>query len=287
MLDSCLPTLADVTFYQEHGWYLAPSVLSDTILDAAIRGAERLYRGERDRPLPVSGGYGDWRAGDGDGVRNNEFVSLQIDELAQLVRAPILGAIAAKLTQSRSIRLLDDQLVYKPARTEQTTVGWHADHAYWGTCSSDNLITAWIPMHDVDLDRGPLIVLDGSHRWSGIEHSRFFNNPDLEAVEAQLQQEGRELKRVPLTMKKGQVSFHHCWTLHASLPNHSDDFRLALAVHMQDHDNRYQPCRGKDGREVHIFDEQLCRKLPDGDPDFSDPDVFPTLWSAERPTHLS
>jgi hypothetical protein len=26
----------------------------------------------------------------------------------------------------------------------------------------------------------------------------------------------------------------------------------------------------------------LCRKLPNGDPDFSDPEVFPTVW-AESP----
>jgi len=23
----------------------------------------------------------------------------------------------------------------------------------------------------------------------------------------------------------------------------------------------------------------LCRRLPNGDPDFSDPDVFPTIWA--------
>jgi hypothetical protein len=28
-----------------------------------------------------------------------------------------------------------------------------------------------------------------------------------------------------------------------------------------------------------MFDEKLCRKLPNGDPDFSDPAVFPTAWS--------
>lgn len=272
-----LPTPEDVEFYDEHGWYLAPPVLSDEILETARRGAQRLYRGERDRTLPVSEGYSDWRPEDGDGVRNNEFVSLQVDQLAQLVLAPVIGAIAAKLAGTDSIRLLDDQLVYKPPGAAST--GWHADHAYWGTCSSQRLLTAWIPFRDISEDDAPLVVLDGSHRWPGLEHTRFFNDPDLEAVEDRMRKTGREVRRVPLTMRKGQLSFHHCWTLHASLPNRSDDARLALAVHMQDADNRYCPAHGPTGKPVHIFDEQLCRRLPNGDPDFADPDVFPTLWA--------
>jgi hypothetical protein len=29
---------------------------------------------------------------------------------------------------------------------------------------------------------------------------------------------------------------------------------------------------------VRIADELLCRRLPNGEPDFSDPVPFPTLW---------
>ena len=85
-----------------------------------------------------------------------------------------------------------------------------------------------------------------------------------------------------MALKKGQLSFHHCWTVHGSYPNRSDRFRLALAVHLQDEDNHYQAYRNQQGKEIHIFDEQLCGKLANGDPDFSDPAVFPTLWSAGK-----
>jgi hypothetical protein len=53
-------------------------------------------------------------------------------------------------------------------------------------------------------------------------------------------------------------------------------------VHLQDRDNRYRPFTSTKGQEIHMFDEQLCRKLPDGDPDFSDPDIFPVLWQAQN-----
>lgn len=55
--------------------------------------------------------------------------------------------------------------------------------------------------------------------------------------------------------------------------------RLSYAVHLQDGPNHYRPFRTAQGREIHLFDEKLCRTLPDGDPDFSDPAVFPTVWS--------
>jgi hypothetical protein len=281
-----LPTDEDVAFFEEHGWYRSrESVLPDSLLERALAGAERFYQGERDSKLPVSTGYTDWKPADGDGMRNNEFVSLQKRELYDLMSYPLLGAIAARLTRSEEIRLLDDQLVYKPsadpATATSTVTGWHADRAYWATCSSDNLVTAWIPFHDVDLARSPLVVMDKSHRWKGTQDTRYFNNKNLDELEERFRADGKEVRVIPMTLKKGQVSFHHAWTIHASYPNTSGKFRLSFAVHMQDGPNRYRPFTNPQGREIHIFDEQLCRRLPNGDPDFRDPAVFPVIWSKE------
>ncbi len=283
------PSDADVAFYDQHGWFVSPVVLPEALLDAAARGAERFYAGERDRALPVQGAFRDWREGEGLPIRNNEFVSLQSDAIRALVETPVIGAIAAGLARTTEIRLLDDQLVHKapmapgaagPERA--TAVGWHADHAYWGTCASDDMLTAWIPFHDVDLDRSPLVVIDGSHRWDDLEHTRFFNDPDLDAVEARFRARGHRVERRPIILKKGQVSFHHCWTLHASLPNRSSLPRLALAVHLQDAANRYRRYLDPKGQPVRIADELLCRRLPNGDPDFGDPVPFPRLWPSDR-----
>lgn len=279
-----LPTDQDVDFYQQHGWFISQPVISDAVIEQAVAGAERYYRGERDAVLPVSEGYSDWQSKDGfDTIRNNEFVSLQSQSLRQLALQPIVGAIAAKLAGTRQIRLLDDQLVYKPPQdqTAQTSVGWHADRAYWATCTSDQLLTAWIPFHDCDIDMGPLVVIDGSHKWSGLEHLRGFHQTDLTQLSAKLQQIGidHSIKEIPLTLRKGQVSFHNCWTIHGSYPNLSQRTRLAIAVHLQDASNRYRPYKNDKGQAIHMFDEQLCRTLSNDDPDFSDPNVFPELWS--------
>lgn len=278
-----LPDESDVASYEENGYYVSKEgVVPEALIDAACEGALRFYRGERDGTLPVDTGFSNWRPGDGDGQRNNEFVSLQKKELRALAVYPLLGAIAAKLTRSSAIRVLDDQLIYKPsdARNAASTVtGWHADRAYWATCSSDRMITVWIPFHSVEITRGPLVVMAGSHRWQGLQDVRFFNHQNLAEIEERFRAHGREVRVVSLTLRKGQVSFHHGWTVHASYPNTSGQPRLSYAVHLQDGDNHYRPYRDREGREIHIFDETLCRRLPNGDPDFSDPEVFPTVWS--------
>ncbi len=276
-----LPTEEDITFYEEHGWYISQKIIPDKIIDKAIYGSERFYRGERDGKVPVNSGYSNWKPEDGDTIRNNEFVSLQNIELRELALQPIIGAIAARLAKTNEIRLLDDQLVYKPPRdvSARTTVGWHCDHAYWATCNSHKLLTAWIPFHDIDESRGPLVVIDYSHKWSGLENMRYFNNPDLNHFTQQFPTVQTDIVKIPMSMKKGQVSFHNCWTIHGSYPNRSDNFRLSLAVHLQDQENFYHPYTDKKGKEIHIVDEKLCRKLADGSPDFSDPEIFPVLWS--------
>ncbi|MGL4882623.1 MAG: phytanoyl-CoA dioxygenase family protein [Waterburya sp.] len=278
-----LPTEKDVCFYEEHGWYISQSVIPETIINLAIAGSQAFYRGKRDATLKVDTGYSNWKPEDGEIVRNNEFVSLQKKELRQLALQPIIGAIAAKLARTDEIRLLDDQLVYKPAlqphNKTSTAVGWHSDRAYWGTCNSDKLLTAWIPFHDCDEEQGPLVVLDKSHKWSGLQDMRHFNNPNLTNLAEQFQTEGKKVVKIPMTLKKGQVSFHHCWTIHGSYPNRSQKHRQALAVHLQDKDNHYRVYTNHQGKEIHIFDEQLCRRLSNGEPDFSDPDIFPVVWS--------
>ena len=278
-----LPDDADVASYEGDGYYISKEgVLPEELLDAAREGADRFYRGERDATLPFDTGFSNWKPGDGDGQRNNEFVSLQKKELKALAVHPLIGAIAARLTRSATIRLLDDQLIFKPSNTRDastTVTGWHADRAYWATCSSDNLTTAWIPLHSVQVTQSPLIVMAGSHKWKGLHDVRYFNNQNLDELQAKFRGEGKDVRIVSMTLKKGQVSFHHGWTVHGSYPNTSGQPRLSFAVHLQDGDNHYRPHRNAQGREIHIFDERLCRKLPDGDPDFSDPSVFPTIWS--------
>ena len=47
-----------------------------------------------------------------------------------------------------------------------------------------------------------------------------------------------------------------------------------MAVHLQDEANHYQPYRNAKGEQIHFVQDSWCRKLPNGDPDYSDAEVF-------------
>jgi hypothetical protein len=276
-----LPTDEDVAFYREHGWYVSKTILPDDLIDEAILGSERHFAGDRDARLPVEDGYMDWKPGDGDGVRNCEYVALQNRRIRRLIEYPLLGAIAARLAGSRAVRLFDDQLIFKPPTTNGTSsvVGWHTDRAYWLTCTSERMLTAWIPFHDCPAEMGPLLVIDGSHKWADTSSTRTFNKKELGDLERKLSAEHGPITKVPIILQRGQVSFHNCLTIHASDVNRSRSPRLSLALHMQDDENRYRQFLNDKGVPWQIANDRMCRQTPDGNPDYTDPEIFPVLWS--------
>lgn len=274
---------AAVAFYQEHGWLVTSEVLDESLLDNAERGLQQHWAGHRDRILPGAGKrFADWMPGDGDGTRNNEYLSLQNRLVSDLAWSPVIGAIAAAAADVDGVRLFDDQMVYKPGGQTESVVGWHIDGDYWQTCSSQKMLTAWIPLHECPEESGPLVVLDGSHLWSHeLDRSALsFHSKDMEGLARHVEGLGHEFKPVVLEMKRGQFSLHHCRTIHGSYPNRSPRPRIALAVHMQDGDNSYRQATRADGRPVQLYNDVISRRTADGQPDYHDDSVFPLLWSS-------
>ncbi|MDF5719569.1 MAG: phytanoyl-CoA dioxygenase family protein [Rhizonema sp. PD37] len=282
-----LPSEEDVAFYRKHGWYISKKIYSDEEIDKAIWGSERHYAGERDAKLPVPlKPFEDWTQEQGDCLRINDYIvqlNVQIHELAM---KPILGSIASRLSGSDQMRLFHSSLLYKPPDNNpaRTTIGWHYDRAYWVTCTSDDMLTAWIPLHDCDESMGTITMIDGSHLWAKDEspdrlHSHFVNS-DVKELDRRLisKSRGKPIHKIPMNLKKGQVSFHHCLTFHGSAQNQSSNPRIAIALHLQDRNNRYRVHKLKNGK-VHVYNNDLmCRKLDDGSPDYADPVFCPVIW---------
>ncbi|GHJ41345.1 phytanoyl-CoA dioxygenase family protein [Streptomyces sp. TS71-3] len=268
-----LPGGEDIARYREDGYWISPVILSDEVLDAAERGMARFYAGDVDHdtagvpdPPPP------------EGLRKHDYASLRVDELARLVTAPVIARTAALLSGAATIRLWHDQLLYKPADSPgaPANVGWHTDRQYWRSCTSDAMLTAWIGFHDVDEDGGAVRFMAGSHRWevSGLD----FYSQDLDALQAHLAAQGHRLDIRPARMRRGQVSFHHCRTVHGSGPNRGTAPRRSIAVHLQPGDNRWRARTGPDGRPVRHGNDDLVRAAEDGAPDYADPLICPRLW---------
>jgi hypothetical protein len=284
-----LPSEADIAFYREHGWYISKKILSDELIDEALGGSMRHFAGERDHPLPYSSGFSDWKPEHADTIRNCEYVALQNDQIRRLVQEPIIGAIAARLCGSGEVRLFDDQLIYKPPACQDTAsvVGWHTDRAYWMTCTSDQMLTAWVPFHDCSETMGPLMVIDKSHKWTHLSNGRTFNCKDLGDLEREYRRTEGEFPKILIVLKKGQVSFHNCLTIHGSDVNRGPSPRISFAIHMQDGSNRYRVYENEQGIPWRLFNDRLCRVDGDGSPDYTDPAVFPLLWSEHQAMPIS
>ena len=282
-----LPSDEDVQHYREHGWYHSKTLFTPEEMDAVLAASERYYAVDLEEPtallerVPALARFrpkGEYR-----GLRKNDYSSMYSKGLRALVTHPLLGAVAARLAESPEVRVWHDQLLYKPTQDPEraANVGWHTDKGYWKTCSSSNLLTAWIPFTDCDDVMGTITMIDGSHKWpDNTQNLNFFSN-DLDGLEAKFETGGAPVVKIPMNLKRGQVSFHHCLTIHGSGPNHSPNPRRSIAVHMQDASNHWIEYHFPDGRLADHDNDRMCRCTPEGVPDYSDPDFCTALYRAE------
>jgi len=283
-----LPSDAEVQEYRAHGWYLSRKLLSDDEIDRLLAASERFYAGYRDRPLPVKPpNLAYWEPSHGAVQRHNDYIHYESQEIGQILRKPLIGAVAARLAQTPEIRLFQSTLIYKPPAGDEVSnlVPWHADRHYWQTCTSDQMLTAFIPLHDCGVDMGTITMVDGSHKWrevAGDDSTRHFAQRDRTELDAILREtaraNGTRAEAIPMVIPKGHMSFHHCRIYHGSGHNVSGRPRRAISLHLQDQDNRWRPYRRPDGSLLVYNHDVVVRRTSQGTPDYSDPVYCPVLW---------
>jgi ectoine hydroxylase-related dioxygenase (phytanoyl-CoA dioxygenase family) len=287
-----LPSDQDVAEYARRGWWLSGKLLTDAEADELAAASEAFYGGAPDRRLPERPrNLAYWEPADGNGQRHNDYIHYESKAIAGILGKPVIGAVAARLAQASEIRLFQSTLIYKPPRPDDPTnvVPWHFDRHYWQTCTSDRMLTAFIPFHDCDEQMGTITMVDGSHRWREVgatdRTTRHFAARDPRELEELLQDNARHngslISKSPMIIPKGHMSFHHCRIYHGSGPNRSGQPRRAISLHLQDGDNRYRTYIRSDGTAVEYNHDQLVRRAPDGTPDYADPRFCPVLWRAE------
>ena len=274
-----LPTEAEVALYRQHGDYISRPLFTDAELDLAIEASERYYStlNQQEIALPNGRSYSlAWWQGTGaDKLRKNDYSTLVVPELKALLRKPALGAIGAQLC-GEDVRLWHDQLLYKPPSdlAAPQSVGWHTDHGYWQTCTSDQMLTAWVPFTAMDEKIGTISFVEGSMHWPENNHLNFFSS-DLDKLEQQFNSGGAEVVKVPAVLRRGQVTFHHCRTIHGSGPNLTDAPRRSIALHLQPISNSYRAI-GRNGQPVAHPNDDLTRGN-DGRPSYADPTYCPVV----------
>jgi ectoine hydroxylase-related dioxygenase (phytanoyl-CoA dioxygenase family) len=191
-----------------------------------------------------------------------------LPELAAIARDPRFGALVAEALGVARVQLLQDSLLYKPPR-DGGPVEWHHDHTYVGFLVPARVVALRIALVAEDADNC-MRVVDGSHRWEPSGGVRALTEARVESVLAGLSAEQRVAVAGarPLVLAAGDISIHHCLTLHGSGPNHGEDPRRTIILRMFDAACRLEPSRLPAGATVHFpTDAAGCL----------DPAVFPIV----------
>jgi ectoine hydroxylase-related dioxygenase (phytanoyl-CoA dioxygenase family) len=218
--------------YREDGFWLSPPLFDAAEVEefraATARVVDGEYRGARPPTLclPMQPSDRDLRKIDNAWWADPVFASLVTDHR--------IAEIAAALLDASSVRLWQDQLLFKPpGDAATTTIGWHQDWASWDTVASHAaFVTAWIAFDEVDDENGPMQMIPGSHEWGLVPGGSNFFATDRDAQLAGFRD--RDAQPTSMVMQAGQVSFHHPLTFHGSGPNTSNRLRRSLAVHFVD-----------------------------------------------------
>ena len=283
-----LPTDAEVDEYGQRGWYLTRKLFSDDEVDALVAATDAFYAGHKDRSLPLRpSNLAYWEPSHGQVQRHNDYIHYESDAVGAILRKPLIGATAARLAGAGQVRVFQSTLIYKPPNPGEVTnlVPWHADRHYWQTCTSDRMLTAFIPFHDCTIEMGTITMIDGSHRWKeipGDDSTRHFAQRDRSELEELLQKTAEfnncEVNAIPMVIPKGHMSFHPCKIYHGSGHNRGTMPRRAISFHLQDGENQWRSYDKADGSRVVYNNDVLVRRTPEGNPDYADPDFCPVLW---------
>jgi len=143
-----------------------------------------------------------------------------------------LARIAAELMEVSGVRIYHDQALYKEPGGGITP--WHADQYYW-PISTDRAVTAWIPLHEIPLEMGPLAFARKTHRMP-FGRELEISDESEQLIQKSLKDAQADLDETAFDL--GEVSFHFGWTFHRAGANSTRDARRVMTMIYVDEDIR-------------------------------------------------
>ncbi|MFC4859238.1 phytanoyl-CoA dioxygenase family protein [Actinophytocola glycyrrhizae] len=268
--------------YQRFGWWVSDIIVPPDALRRVRSLCDQLDTAERDGPFPdVLREFLAWDGSLPRPPRLNQYFALQYQAVYDLVMTPRIHEIAAELSGARTLRIFNTAMIRKSPgdHSRYATVGVHCDAAYWRTCSSRQMLTAWVPLQDTSVDMGPIRYYSASHRWPdhpevrALRDEQNFTATGQERMRRWLAASGIHDDPVTGAIRAGQVTFHHCLTLHGSGANTSARTRDGISIHLQPGDNRYEQ---RSATDEYVHDAFVRRR--DGVPDYTDARLCPLTW---------
>ena len=148
--------------------------------------------------------------------------------VSEVARAPqLLDRVESIL--GPNILLWSAEFFIKGAHTDKI-VSWHQDLTYWGLGETNQEMTAWLALSDVNVESGCMRFVAGSHHQQIVPHRDSFDATNLLSRGQEVAVDVAEDDAVDVVLEPGQVSFHHGRMFHSSGPNRSAQDRIGLAL---------------------------------------------------------
>ncbi len=161
--------------------------------------------------------------------------------------SPLPGMVGS-LLRSQKINLYEDSILIKEPGTAEKTF-FHQDISYFHVDGSQ-ICTSWLPVDPVTQANGALQFIKGSHLWAKqFRPNHFVNDAAMDGTEGEVVPDfhvhRRDREILFFDMQPGDLTVHHCRTLHGAPANSSLAMRRrALSVRYCGDDARYRIRRG-------------------------------------------
>jgi phytanoyl-CoA hydroxylase len=210
----------DVNFFKENGFVVVQDLLDPSIAEECLQAMRKFsadpnaMRGEVVFDSPDVGPKA---------IKYIKDVNYNVPIFRKLLHLRILAAAAALLEQDTYFHLME---VHNKVPHGGTRTPAHQDNFYFCLEPPDAL-TAYVPLEPHNPDNGGLCFVPKSHLAGTIMHSQ----SKVPAFSSGLDNDSfNEKSLYEVDAKPGDVSFHHCNTIHLAPPNVSDAHRHAVSI---------------------------------------------------------
>ncbi len=272
---------AAMSAFQEHGCLLLRSFFSESEIDLFHSEVEKLLALALDHcgiDVDESPAQGFDRGLDLLLERDRAYVSQlyravrKLPSVYAMISAPRVWSLGRQVMRTSMPGIFPEGTGIRMdhPKEERYLFRWHQDYSY--NLTSDNGVTLWVPMVDVDDTNGCLRLVPGSHRLGALpvwvhdplnERSNSADALEIKGLEAIL--EGSHQISVP--MSEGDALVLHTFLLHRSQANRSPRTRWSMQGRYFDFQNAAAVRRGwvsgmNEGADLRSIRPDLCEDPP-------------------------